>query len=363
MLALLVPSLELDQEQRAVRLTLRMGSGPPLVLPLGVGSRPQTSSSLNVCGKDCDAVDCGGALVSQWLSEALKVQCRLVRHCVSTAVAPQRHMAAGAPPRSPLATRDAPCDDEEHASAHHSAASTSQIEEASAHHSAAPTSQIEEASAARVAFANEAPLLVLAHSAVEALNASLRAVGHAPVSARHFRPNLVLDGEGLHTALEPAPEPALEPFEVDEAEAEDGSSAVLSAESAEMSKEAEDGSSASPPYGAEAHDALATPDRRPEIVPEIVLADGRVVLRVTSACARCAMVEIDPVTLPTGCLACMCSPQRLFPQVRHGRNRSHLRSQTWHGAARARPPPSGTLTPPLWRLLCAARPVARRRRS
>ena len=79
-------------------------------------------------------------------------------------------MAAGAPPRSPLATRDAPCDDEEHASAHHSVA---------------PTSQIEEASAARVAFANEAPLLVLAHSAVEALNASLRAVGHAPVSAFH----------------------------------------------------------------------------------------------------------------------------------------------------------------------------------
>jgi len=191
------------------------------------------------------------------------------------------------------------------------------------------------------------------------------------VSARHFRPNLVLDGEGLHTALEPAPEPALEPFEVDEAEAEDGSSAALSADSAEMSQEAEDGSSASPPHGlrvegthySEAHDALAAPVRRPEIVPEIVLADGRVVLRVTSACARCAMVEIDPVTLPTGCLACMCSPQRLVPQVRHGRNRSHLRSQTWHGATRARPPPSGTLTPPLWRLLCAARPVARRRRS
>ena len=174
------------------------------------------------------------------------------------------------------------------------------------------------------------------------------------VSARHFRPNLVLDGEGLHTALEPAPEPALEPFDVDEAEAEDGTST-------EMSKVAEDGSRAV--LSAEAHDALAAPGRRPEIVPEIVLADGRVVLRVTSACARCAMVEIDPVTLRTGCLACMCSSQRLVPQVRHGRNRSHLRSQTWHGATRARPPSSGTLTPPLWRLLCAARPVARRRRS
>ena len=27
-----------------------------------------------------------------------------------------------------------------------------------------------------------------------------------------------------------------------------------------------------------------------------MLADGRVVLRVTSACARCAMVEIDPTS-------------------------------------------------------------------
>ena len=54
--------------------------------------------------------------------------------------------------------------------------------------------------------------------------------------------------------------------------------------------------SASPSYGAETHDALAAPGRRPEIVPEIVLADGRVVLRVTSACARCAMVEIDPTS-------------------------------------------------------------------
>ena len=45
-------------------------------------------------------------------------------------------------------------------------------------------------------FANEAPLLLLTRQSVERLNGTLRMQGKAGVSARHFRPNLVLNVVG-----------------------------------------------------------------------------------------------------------------------------------------------------------------------
>ncbi len=248
-LALLQPHLELDARRHAVRLTLRMGRQPPLVLPLdaaplGADGAP-TRSALNVCGKDCAAADCGGAQAARWLSEALQVQCRLVRHCAATPWPSERPTAASG---------DASRGREPTAAA---------AQAALVQHPQQPSEPM--GAASRVAFANEAPLLVLAHSAVDALNASLRAAGHSPVSARHFRPNLVLDGAELHATLEP-------PLEAGADGADDGTP---------------------PADHAEGGSGLPTGRGRP---PDIVLSGGEMALRVTSPCARCAMVEIDPTS-------------------------------------------------------------------
>ena len=175
------------------------GMRKPLVLPLdgvagppsasGPGSDAAPSRRVNVCGKDCEAHEFGGAEASRWLSEALGVPCRLVRYSSVARYA----------------------DD--------------------------------------VAFANEAPILVVTQSAVAALNASLRSSGEPPVCAQHFRPNLVLDG--------------LAPFNIDRLSHAHGLSGEAQSEL--------DGSM-------------------------IGFADSALRLRVTGPCARCAMVEIDPTS-------------------------------------------------------------------
>lgn len=165
-LALLCPSIDLER----ATLTLRYEGRHPLVLPLSerprIGCNSTESSAVssadrvaaemnctqhgrcdtspsevNVCGKDCAARSFGGADASRWLSEALGVHCQIVQYGLE----------------HDQKARDAPTSD-------------------------------------GVAFANEAPLLLLADSAVDALNHSLRANGQASVDARHFRPNLVLSG-------------------------------------------------------------------------------------------------------------------------------------------------------------------------
>jgi uncharacterized protein YcbX len=106
-----------------------------------------------------------------------------------------------------------------------------------------------------VAFANEAPLLLLVQSAVDTLNANLRAAGEATVSARHFRPNLVVADGRL-----PTPLARLQP-----GHARRGGG-----------------------------DADETSSR--DVSWKISLAAGRVSLVVTGACERCSMVEIDPTS-------------------------------------------------------------------
>lgn len=49
-----------------------------------------------------------------------------------------------------------------------------------------------------VGFADGYPLLLVSQAALDALNARLAAVGAAPVTMAHFRPNLVVDGVPAH---------------------------------------------------------------------------------------------------------------------------------------------------------------------
>ena len=88
----------------------------------------------------------------------------------------------------------------------------------------------------------------LRQASVEALNRALRAAGDPPVSSRHFRPNLVVDGGAALLPSADAPR-------------------VLNGVSGP-----EDGWAGA------------------------VLAGGALRLRVTGPCARCAMVEIDPTS-------------------------------------------------------------------
>lgn len=232
------PSLRLDARRRATALTLEAEGRAPLVIPLGDeaeeaaegggGGRTEAGPSdsataaagsvcsLNVCGKDCAASDCGGAAATVWLSGALGVQCRLVRH---------RARARPALPSGDGGSSDVG------GRAGGGSAGSGWVLGGSAG-----------GGSAGVAFANEAPLLVLADSAVVELNRSLAATGEATVTSRHFRPNLVLAGEGIHRVLEPKPI--------------DG-----------------DGERA-----------------------RMTFSGGRLCLRVSSSCARCAMVEIDPTS-------------------------------------------------------------------
>jgi molybdenum cofactor sulfurtransferase len=242
-LALLRPRLDLS----AGTLTLHFRRLTPLVLPLGgdagggagdgVGdgagaqksdARCRASRHVNVCGADCAAREFGGEAASAWLSHALGVHCRMVRFfggAVATNSAHGNHSGGacdgGGKPGGDVGR--CPADG----------------------NNGRETCQPEECAAGRegVAFANEAPLLLLAQSAVDALNANLRAVGEAAVSARHFRPNLVIaDGQS------PTP---LARFQLDQAQRGEW---------------------------------------------QISLSGGRVVLGVIGACERCSMVEIDPTS-------------------------------------------------------------------
>ena len=185
-LALLRPEIDLDRQT----LTLRTDGLTPLVLSLDskladgtgggaiatpIGSTAvaaaatgcacctdptmdavpsEGSRQVNVCGKDCAAAEFGGGAAARWLSSALGVHCRLVRH---------------RPPHRPPPATDDVC-----TSGGGDTGGDTGVD--------------------GVAFANESPLLVLAEPAVAALNRTLRADGEAPVSARHFRPNIVLTG-------------------------------------------------------------------------------------------------------------------------------------------------------------------------
>ena len=158
-----------------------------------------------MCGEACAGRPFGGDEASRWLSKCLGVQCRLIRHAEPPVVQHAGHAGgisgavAGSPQR-----------------------------------------------ADSIAFANEAPLLMLSQASVDALNRALHAAGDAPVSSRHFRPNLVVEGGA-----------ALLPTAADVQQRVSGP---------------EDGWA-----GAQ-------------------LAGGAVTLRVTGPCARCAMVEIDPTS-------------------------------------------------------------------
>ena len=180
----------------------------PLVLPLAEESSFKagpscdethpTARRVNVCGNDCDAHEWGGAASSCWLSEALGMQCRLVRHAHSLQGSGCLGEEGASPPKS------------------------------------------------GVAFANEAPLLLVTQSAIDALNVALRASGEPPVSAQHFRPNLLVEGVGDLGLM--SPKLQMEP---------PGTGTVM---------------------------------RRLEV------GSGALGLRVLGPCARCAMVEIDPTS-------------------------------------------------------------------
>ena len=187
-LARIRPCLNLVSET----MTLHADGLPPHVLSLrgdGTGAHfPGDGAAIqhiSVCLRDCAASGFGGEATARWLSRALGVHCKMVRHggdhrCVA--------------------------------------------EDANG-----------KACAEGVAFANEAPLLVLTQAAVDKLNLALKATGEPPVCTRHFRPNLVIAGQRVDAE--------------DEAKWQ-----------------------------------------------HITLANGDVRLRVTGPCARCSMVEIDPTS-------------------------------------------------------------------
>ena len=100
------------------------------------------------------------------------------------------------------------------------------------------------------AFANEAALLAVSQASVDALNTTLHASGEAPVDARHFRPNFVI---------------------------EDADAELCELQHA----------------GAEA-DVASSSTTLQVAWRSLGLASGQIRLDVIGPCARCAMVEIDP---------------------------------------------------------------------
>ena len=142
-LAMIRPTI--DVERSTMTLEASGGSQPPLILPLvapaeeayPVGAMEEEEDAdapqrrrVDVCGKECQAREFGGAAAASWLSAALGVQCRLVRY------------------------HGGGCDEQQDV--------------------AAATASDKDAGGG-VAFANEAPLLLVQQSAVGALNHSLRA--------------------------------------------------------------------------------------------------------------------------------------------------------------------------------------------
>jgi molybdenum cofactor sulfurtransferase len=97
-------------------------------------------SVVQVCGNKCGGRLWGDYEASEWFSSFLGVQCWLARHCGD-----HYKVAASTDLRSP-----------------------------------------------NVAFANEAPLLLLSERSVETLNEILLSQGQRGVNAKHFRPNLVV---------------------------------------------------------------------------------------------------------------------------------------------------------------------------
>ena len=236
-------SIQPRVDPAARTLTLRAHAMAPLVLPLDAppASAPARQDGrayahptvVDVCGEACSATGFGGALAAEWLAQAVGVQCVLVRSSRplprpsvvhshdGTASLDGGHSGGGA--------------DAGHPRPLFSPSSGEQ--------------QLCAPSPRNARFANEAPLLLLSQTSLDALNAVLRAHQAAPVTASHFRPNLLVTG------------------------GEGGSSQVVD--------------------GAEGESGGGGPENG---WSEVSLADGGVVLRVAGPCARCSMVEVDPVS-------------------------------------------------------------------
>ena len=153
-MATIVPTIDLH----ARTLELRAPGLAPLVLPLNedAASEAAAAAELRVCGEACGGEIVGGEAAARWATEAAGVQCFVARF---------RPPAAGGGGGG-------------------------------AADGAADTDTEEEARAPSLAFANEAPLLVVSRGSVDALNAQLRAAGESAVRAEHFRPNLVVADRG-----------------------------------------------------------------------------------------------------------------------------------------------------------------------
>lgn len=152
----------------------------------------QDDSIIKVCGNKCGGRLWGDLAVSDWFSSFLGVRCWLARHCGD-----RYEVATG--------------------------------------------------SRVGVAFANEAPLLLLSQHSVENLNKVLMAEGQEHVTPRHFRPNLVVratasgkDGVAISTMLN-----------------------------------------------------HANPEDRWK---NLSVVEKHLMLDIVGQCARCSMVDIDPIT-------------------------------------------------------------------
>lgn len=232
-------------------------------------SYPSSDRRVNVCGKDCSARAFGGEAAASWLSKALGVHCRMVRYGGGApgggANGGGSHGGSGGGGNDRGRSRSTSPSGEESGSGGERDKHYGHSGDGSDGRDASASSA---ADAIGVAFANEAPILLLAQAAVDTLNATLRASGEQPVSARHFRPNMVLLDE-----QQQSPSAASRGLlrGLNGCAAKGGAAATASA-------------------GA---DATSTDDAS---WSHVELAGGELTLAVTGPCGRCSMVEIDPTS-------------------------------------------------------------------
>ena len=173
----------------------------------------QLQGAVSVCGNKCSGKLWGDLESSEWFSSYLGVQCWLARYD-----------GGGFYTRSGEA---GPADDV-----------PNRTEDKSRH-----------------SFSNEKPLLLISKHAVDQLNSNLRVLNQPPVSAKHFRPNLIVEclGKGKdETGVECHPEDAWESISIILNEGTTRSSSHSSNENIQLS--------------------------------------------ACGLCARCAMVDIDPTS-------------------------------------------------------------------
>ena len=139
-MSLLKPSINLESRT----MTVRAPGCSDLVILLDGNCRAAEDSLVKVCGNKCGGRLWGDLATSDWFSSFLGVRCWLARHVGG------RYEVAG--------------------------------------------------SRGGIAFANEAPLLMLSQHSVETLNEVLVSQGQKRVNAKHFRPNLVVRASSSATA-------------------------------------------------------------------------------------------------------------------------------------------------------------------